>query len=199
MLDAYGRARLETALIAPVITRIAGRVTPNSITMIAGLLGIMVPVALYAQHTSLAVACLWASGYCDLLDGSLARVSDRCSEFGCVLDIVTDRVVEAMVVLGLWCVDTGARSLVCLCLLSSILLCVTSFLVVGIFSDNQGNKSFHYSPGLMERAEAFIFFTLMMLLPEFFNAIGAVCCVLVCYTALRRLYDFKRYVMLRVD
>lgn len=56
---------------------------------------------------------------------------------------------------GLWCMLT----------LGSMLLCITSFLVVGIFTENQSQKSFHYSPGLMKRAEAFSFFIAMMIWP----------------------------------
>lgn len=71
---------------------------------------------------------------------------------------MVDRVVEFVVVLALWFVAPQQRGLWCLLMLGSMLLCITSFLVVGIFSENQSQKSFHYSSGLMERAEAFSFF-----------------------------------------
>ena len=76
-------------------------------------------------------------------------------------------------------------------MLGSVLICITSFLVVAIVSDNQSEKSFYYSPGLMERAEAFIFFILMIWLPQYFSFLSMSFIILVSYTALKRVYDYS--------
>ncbi len=85
--------------------------------------------------------------------------------------------------------DSTQHSLVCLLMLASIALCTNSFLVAGIFNKNHSDKSFHYSPGLMERAEAFIFFILMMALPAQFNLLGYLFVLLVTLTACLRLLE----------
>lgn len=72
-------------------------------------------------------------------------------------------------------------------MLSSVLICVTSFLVAAVLEKTTGNKAFYYSPGLMERAEAFIFFIFMMLLPFTFSVLSIVFVVLVLYTAIVRI------------
>lgn len=77
-------------------------------------------------------------------------------------------------------------------MLSSVLLCITSFLVVGIFSQNTTEKSFYYSPGLIERFEAFLFFSLMMFLPGIFSYLAYAFSGLVLMTALIRMAQFLR-------
>lgn len=103
-----------------------------------------------------------------------------------------DRIVEFSAVLALYLFDPQHRATLTILMLGSILLCITSFLVVGIFSNNTSQKSFYYSPGIMERAEAFLFFIVMTLFPDYFNFLAAVFCFLVCLTALIRLFEFKR-------
>lgn len=140
-----------------------------------------------------ALAMLLLSGFLDILDGSVARFKNKTSQFGAVLDITGDRLVEFCVILGLYLYEPETRSLNCLLMLGSVLLCVTSFLVVGIFTPNQTDKGFHYSPGLMERAEAFIFFFLMIACPPAFSSLSYLFSTLVFLTAFVRLWEFKRF------
>ena len=77
-------------------------------------------------------------------------------------------------------------------MLGSILLCITSFLVVGIFTPNHSSKSFHYSPGLIERAEAFLFFIVMIFVPYYFTFFAFLFATLVALTALIRLWQFSK-------
>ena len=139
-----------------------------------------------------AFIALITSGFFDTLDGSLARSQQATSNRGAVFDIIADRAVEWGVILGLYFYDPS-RSLLCLLMMGSILLCITSFLVVGMFQENTSEKSFHYSPGLMERAEAFIFFSLMILLPQFFTVLAILFVALVLLTAILRAYQFKSH------
>ena len=76
-------------------------------------------------------------------------------------------------------------------MLGSILLCVTSFLVVGIFSENSSKKGFYYSPGLIERLEAFIFFICMLVLPMYFEALSIIFTILVVMTTVIRVMQFR--------
>ncbi len=139
-----------------------------------------------------AIAFLLLSGYLDTLDGSLARRCNKTSPFGAALDIISDRIVESAAILGLFLVEPGARGLPCLMMLASTLLCVTTFLVVGIFTQNTSEKGFRYSPGLMERAEAFALFIAMIALPSAFLFLSWLYTLLVMATALIRLYQFGK-------
>jgi hypothetical protein len=75
-------------------------------------------------------------------------------------------------------------------MLVSIFICVTTFLVVGIFNEKRGEKAFYYSLGLMERPEAFIFFIAMFLFPSWFLVLAVTFSVLVLWTALSRMCEF---------
>jgi archaetidylinositol phosphate synthase len=166
--------------------------TPQTITLSALAVGILVLPLLALEMPYFALACLLLSGYLDSLDGTLARMKKATSPQGAVLDIVSDRIVEAAVIIGLFFVSPATRALPAILMLTSVLVCVTSFLVVGIFTENSSDKSFHYSPGLMERAEAFLLFAAMILFPSLFLPFAYLFTILVFYTACRRVFQFLR-------
>ena len=192
MLEQRVRHHYQTFLVEPLAHRLTHRISPNTMTILSGALGILVFPALFYGHRGLAIELLLLSGYCDTLDGALARHNQTATSWGSVLDIMIDRLVELTVVLALYSVDPSYRGLGCIIMLGSMLLCITSFLVVGIFTENQSHKSFHYSPGVMERAEAFIFFIAMMLVPSAFIYLAILFSVLVLMTAVIRLHQFYK-------
>lgn len=192
MLEETIRPAYQRLLVDPVVRRIGFSLVPTDITLLAGGLGLLfIPALLFATPLA-AVIILVLSGYCDTLDGSLARYQNNATSLGSVLDIMVDRFVEFSVILGLYLANPAERALAVIMMLGSILLCITSFLVVGIFTPNHSHKSFHYSPGLMERAEAFFFFILMALMPNYFNWLAWLFTGLVLVTALIRFKQFTR-------
>ncbi|MEM3357177.1 MAG: archaetidylinositol phosphate synthase [Candidatus Bathyarchaeia archaeon] len=84
--------------------RIAQRIglTPNIITIIGIALAIFSAVA-YTQwqknstYLILATALLLLSGYCDALDGAVARLTQQTTPFGGFLDSLLDRYADAVV------------------------------------------------------------------------------------------------------
>lgn len=190
MLEETIRPGYQRLLVDPVVRRIGFSFAPTDITLLAGGLGLLfIPVLLFVNPVA-AVIILLISGYCDTLDGSLARYQNKATSLGSVIDIMVDRFVEFSVIFGLYLVSPAERALAVIMMLGSILLCITSFLVVGIFTHNHSHKSFHYSPGLMERAEAFFFFILMALMPNYFNWLAWLFTGLVLITALIRFKQF---------
>jgi len=172
MLEFYFRPKFEKSFFQPLIQKLKQRsITPNQVTLFSLIIGLFVLPALYYDHPIVAILFLWLSGLGDVCDGGLARESESTSELGTIFDIVSDRCVEFAVILGLYLVDPS-RALVTIMMLGSVLVCVTTFLVVGIVVEKRGPKSFYYSPGLMERAEAFIMFSLMMIFPTWFPVFG---------------------------
>jgi phosphatidylglycerophosphate synthase len=167
-------------------------VHPLTLTYLGCLAGVCVLPLLASGFPLSALFALAFSGFLDTLDGSLARMLTLTSPRGAVSDIVCDRVVEFCVVLGLYFVDPGQRGLLVILMLGSMLLCITTFLVVGIFTINRTQKGFYYSPGLMERPEAFIFFVLMILFPSLFMPLAILYTVLTFFTALLRWWQFLR-------
>lgn len=193
MIDSHYRNRYQTYLVDPVVRAISrSRIKPSAITAAALLTGAAAGISLALHQQYLAFAALVISGYLDTLDGSLARSQQSASPSGAALDIVSDRCVEASIILGLYAWEPETRGLPCLLMLASVLVCVTTFLVVGIFQNQQSHKSFYYSPGLMERSEAFLFFSVMILFPAMFYEVSLIFSFLVALTGFYRLWEFKK-------
>jgi archaetidylinositol phosphate synthase len=189
MLEACTRKLYQRFLVDPLVRRIGDKLSPITVTLFSAVLGVLFIPALVLGRPMIALMLLLASGYCDTLDGSLARHQNTCSPFGSMLDIMSDRLVEFSVIFAFYLLSPIANGLACMLMLGSVLLCITSFLVTGIFSANDSHKSFHYSAGIMERAEAFAFFIVMIVMPNAFSVLGYVFSVLVLLTALWRLWE----------
>ncbi len=189
MLEKSLRPTYDRLLITPLLPRLS-RISPSWITLFATLTGLLIPFALYLHAPFSALFLLAATGFFDTLDGALARHRTLSSPKGAVLDIVSDRLVEWAILLGFYLYSPESRGLMSLFMLGSVFLCVTTFLVVGIFQDNQSSKSFHYSPGLIERAEAFIFFSFMILVPQLFTPLALLFGGLTLLTAYIRISQF---------
>jgi len=87
--------------------------TPNVVSALGVMLGVasgfaywtagtnLTTPSLYGVYLSSAVLLLLASGFCDALDGALARLYGKTSVFGGFLDSLLDRYVDAAVYCGL--------------------------------------------------------------------------------------------------
>jgi len=194
MLEQKVRPLLQTSIIEPFarfLIRYCGA-TANRLSLIALSLGILVVPCMLLGLAKLAVTFMWLSGLFDVLDGTVARLEGSSSDIGTILDIMIDRAVEFAIVFGFYLVHSNMWAWVALLLLGSILFCVTSFLTVGILSNNVSEKRFDYSPGLIERAEAFVFFSVMILFPKTYVILSLLLCALILYTTCIRILEFGR-------
>lgn len=194
MIEAYIRPSYQRVLVDPMVglLRHFRFITPIRISYFSGIAGLIAAMFIALHEPVWGVVWLLISGYCDTLDGSLARAQQNSSPLGTVVDITIDRAVEFLVIFALFAVDSTHRAAASMMMLGALLLCVTSFLVVAIFQENTSDKGFHYSRGLIERLEAFIFFIAMILLPQHFELLALVFTVLVAVTAVHRLWSFAR-------
>jgi archaetidylinositol phosphate synthase len=191
MIDSKYRSHYQILIVDPLMRwKIFHKISPILLTILGGVVGIAVCPLLAFHQTQWAITALFLSGFMDTLDGSLARHLQKTSSKGAVLDIVMDRSVEFATILGLFLIEPESRAIYCLFMLGAVLLCVTSFLVVGIFLQNQSEKSFHYSPGIIERFEAFLFFAAMIVGPDYFTTLAVVFTVLVILTTGIRVGQF---------
>jgi len=189
------RIHYQEYCVDPIVRLCAtSSISPISITLFGCVLGLLIAPLLFFDYKIFALTALVISGYLDTLDGAFARHIVCATPLGAVLDIISDRLVEFSIILGLFLQEPQERGLFCLLMAGSVLICVTSFLVVGIFEKNATEKSFYYSPGIMERAEAFLFFFAMILWPQLFDLFAASFIVLVFLTAFIRVMQFKNKV-----
>lgn len=140
MLEQKYRRYYQMIFIDPVL-KIGCKISPSAVTLTSGVVGLLIIPAVYFHHPWLAVFLLVVSGYLDTLDGSVARACNSSTQLGGALDIVVDRIVESSVIFALYLVDPS-RGIACFLMLFANLICITSFLVVGIFVEQNSNKSF---------------------------------------------------------
>ncbi|MCH9613133.1 MAG: Inner membrane protein YnjF [Chlamydiia bacterium] len=195
MLDALLQHTYEKHFISPAIKATGiKKVHPNLLTLAAAIIGILVWPLLAYDHRWIALGFVIGSGVLDTLDGAVSRASHRSSATGAALDLFSDRIVEFSIIMGLYMYEPS-RAFITLMMLGSVLICITSFLIASQFSEAQSTKgkvkkSFTYSPGLIERSEAFILFSLMIGLPSLFTIFGWIFTGLVFTTAFIRMYQF---------
>jgi len=101
--------RMAEGVVTPLV---AMGVTPNIVTVTGFLVNCVTAAVLASGHLSIGGGLLFFSGMFDMLDGALARVMSRQSDFGAFLDSILDRYSEAAILLALiyqFSVDTPAR------------------------------------------------------------------------------------------
>ncbi len=76
-------------------------ITPNQLTSLAILSGIACAV-LYANRMFVAGSImLLVSGILDLIDGGVARINNKSSDFGAVFDWIADKYIDTLALLGI--------------------------------------------------------------------------------------------------
>lgn len=194
MLDSNFRGPYQKVLINPILKlKFIQKIDPNLVTILSTFFGVFSFFLIILNQKYLAIFTLLISGYLDTLDGSIARISKKKSSIGAVLDLFSDRVVEMLIIVALFLVDPIERSFLSILMISSSYLCITSFLVVGIFFQNSSEKSFYYSVGMIERTEAFIFFISMIVFYKYFKILALTFSVLVFLTAFIRVFEFLKF------
>ncbi len=163
MLDTKGRHLINTP--ANGLAKLANRVhlLPNQVTMISFVVGVAAGVAMAAGLEIIGLGLLWASGLLDVVDGQLARLTHSSSKSGALLDMILDRMVEAVFVAGMVIADPGLAMPV-IGFLMMVIFNFSTFLSAGSLFANTGIKSMHYDDGLIERTETFLFLTLAVIL-----------------------------------
>lgn len=132
----------------------------NRATAGAAAVGIVAGVAFAADATLLGIAMLLVSAALDALDGTIAReYAVAPTVLGGIFDLCSDRVVETAALIGIaW--QRPELFFPALILMGSWYLNITVFLATGAALE-RGPKLIAYPPGLVERAEAIIFFVVL--------------------------------------
>jgi len=193
MIETYLRAPLQKRVIDPIAKCLC--ISPTILTLSAVAFALLGLGMFFLQATFLGLLFFALSGLLDVFDGSVARLHHKTSALGTVLDLTLDRVVEVTMIFSLLQQGEG-RGYYCIWMLSSMYVCVASFFSVTLYDAckkaSPHNKSFAYSPGVIERAETFIFFFLMILFKSQFVPLAIAYTILTLFTACVRLFEFKR-------
>jgi len=154
------------ALVAGPFVRLLARtnVTPNSLTVISFMGNVGAGALVVTGHLFAAGFVVLAASLFDILDGALARATNRVTRFGGVLDSTLDRLAEALVLIALAVVFArdGAVAEVA----AASLALIGSFLVSYVRARAEG-AGIQCEVGILTRAERVVLLALGLLLSSF--------------------------------
>ena len=163
--------------------------SPNAVTVLGlAVTGLAACLAARGALLPAGLVFLLASAL-DMLDGALARMTNRVSRFGAALDSVVDRVAEALLLLGLLLFFLGRDNSVGVVLVFLVL--VASYLVSYLRARGEGLSITMKETGLGTRTERVVVMVLGLLTYLVLAAL-AIVLVLSAFTSGQRLYHLWR-------
>ncbi|MGH8308524.1 MAG: CDP-alcohol phosphatidyltransferase family protein [Steroidobacteraceae bacterium] len=198
MLDGLMRPIIDPPLnrLARLIARTG--VSANALTLAAVPFAIGAAAAIAVERYGLALLLIALNRLLDGIDGPLARIRGRSTDFGGYLDIVCDFVFYAAIPVGFGLADPR-NLLPALVLLASFIGAGTSFLAFAVFAAKrgmetraQGAKSFYFAAGLAEGTETIAAFVLACLWPAAFPQIAYVYAAICALTVVGRIIAARR-------
>jgi CDP-diacylglycerol--glycerol-3-phosphate 3-phosphatidyltransferase len=138
--------------------------TPNTITWIGFLVTIGAGILIVTEHLFAAGFVVLAAGFFDILDGALARRTNRVTRFGGVLDSTLDRLAEAVILISLMVVYAREAAVAEVTLVSVTL--IGSQLVSYVRARAEG-IGIQCEVGIFTRAERVVMLALGLLLSQF--------------------------------
>ena len=192
MLDTRARKYIQPQIEKLAKQLLRWHCTPNQITVTAGVIGVVAAGFVVLSMPWVAFGLLWLSGLLDVVDGSMARLSQKASPIGTLLDILLDRVVEIAVLLALIHrrPDTAVWVAV---VLGAVVLSMTVFLTVAALIENAGEKTFHYQAGLAERTEGFVMLSCCILFGTLQHIFLIIFAAIIAWTAAQRFIQVVRW------
>ena len=165
------------ACLTPIVGFISKtNLTPNQLTFIGFLIGLLALPFLAMQWWYLALSVILINRVLDGLDGALARHQGTSSSAGGYLDISLDFLFYAAVPLGFALANPEQNALPAAVLLAAFIGTGSSFLAFAIPAEKFqlakpqfAYKSFYYLNGLTEGTETILIFVAFCIWPEHFG------------------------------
>jgi CDP-diacylglycerol--glycerol-3-phosphate 3-phosphatidyltransferase len=149
----------------PVVKLLARTpLTPNTVTWLGFVITAGAAVLVATNHIFAAGWVVLIAGFFDMLDGALARITNRVTRFGGILDSTLDRLSEAVLLLSLLAIYARAQQvaeslLVGIVLVGSLMVSYARARVEGI--------GIECKVGILTRPERVIILALGLLLNQF--------------------------------
>ncbi len=139
-------------------------ITPNMLTLFGLILNGIVAVLLVTDHKVAGGMMIIFAGLFDMLDGALAKITNRMSTFGAFLDSVVDRYSEAIILLGLllyyYNLHQTTQSVTEIVLIYVILV---GSMMISYTRARAGSLHIHNEVGIMARPERIILLAIGLL------------------------------------
>ncbi|MBK8454689.1 MAG: CDP-alcohol phosphatidyltransferase family protein [Thiofilum sp.] len=178
MLDKTIIARLKPVLTILAQRLVAQGVSPNQVTILGFVLGLLTLPALYFDCYSIAIILIMLNRLADGLDGAIARLQQP-TDRGAFLDITLDFLFYSAIPLGFALANPAQNALAAAVLIYAFIGTGCSFLAFAIIAAKRGltstaytEKGFYYLGGLTEATETIAVFILMCLFPSYFPVLA---------------------------
>ena len=117
-----------------------------------------------------------AAGFFDMLDGALARYTNKVTRFGAVLDSTLDRLSEAVLLLGILVLYAREQSVALILLVGAALI---GSLLVSYIRERAEALGLECQVGFFTRPERVVVLALGLLLNQFFEALAIALAIVV--------------------
>lgn len=169
-------------------------VTPNTLTWFGFLLSIGATALIITEHLFAAGFVVLVAGLFDMLDGALARHTNKVTNFGGILDSTLDRLAESLLLLGILVFYARGQLFVGI-LLAGIAL--PSSLLVSYIRARAEALGLKCKTGIFTRPERVIVLALGLLLSQFDYALTIALGIIVLFslfTAGQRLLNIRHQI-----
>jgi len=192
MLDKFITPVIKPMLNTVVAVLHKRGITPDQLTMVGFLIGMLALPLLAFEFWYGALAAIAVNRVFDGLDGALARYAQQSSSAGGYLDITLDFLFYAAIPLGFILANPEQNAIAGSILLAAFIGTGSSFLAFAIAAEKYNldkpqfkYKSFYYLNGLTEGTETIALFVALCIWPQYFvllAGIFAAACVITIFT-----------------
>ena len=188
------RKTIAYYLTQPVVRLLAKTpIAPNAVSWFGFLLTVGAAALIITEHLFAAGFVVLIAGFFDILDGALARGTNRTSQFGAVLDSTLDRLAEAVLLLGILVLYAREQSAAGILVVGLALLASPLVSYIRAKAESLGLEC---QVGLFTRAERVIVLALGLLLSQFDYALIAALAIIVVFSLItvtqRLLYVWRQ-------
>jgi CDP-diacylglycerol--glycerol-3-phosphate 3-phosphatidyltransferase len=156
------------------------RISPDALTWTGFVLSLAAAALIFTGNVFVSGFVVLVAGFFDMLDGALARNTDRTTRFGGVLDSTLDRLSEAAVLLGVLYIYAAGNSLPGVILVG---LAITGSLLVSYIRARAEALSLKCEVGIFTRPERVIVLSLGLLLSGLSYALTISLAIIVVFSA----------------
>ena len=184
------RKAISHYLTSPVVQLLARTpVTPSTLTFLGFVVTVGAAVLIATDYLLIAGLVVLVAGLFDMLDGALARRTNRVTRFGAVLDSTLDRLSEGALLLGIIFLFAGEGSTIGILLAGGVL---TTSMLVSYIRARAEALGIECTVGLFTRPERVIVLVLGLMLNQIEIAL-AIMITFSLFTIVQRLTLVWRY------
>ncbi|MBE2237869.1 MAG: CDP-alcohol phosphatidyltransferase family protein [Caldilineaceae bacterium] len=194
--------RQKDRLLTPLAGDWAAAIHPNYISGVALLFGLLAAWAVWQEAYGWGVLLWVVNRVLDGLDGVVARVHHKQSDFGGYLDLILDFVIYLAVPIAFTAAAPTLFNLwAVLALLAAYVMNLLSWSVLAAILEKRRAETIDrlttiaMPAGLIEGAETIVFYTLFFLLPAYVGWLFLLMAALVLVTAAQRIWWTYRHVV----